>query len=55
MREDIKQCMSRIKEACYEMSLIAPYERFRLTYDKNKRINDKGKLSLEIIHHYFSS
>jgi len=55
MRDDIKEALGKVKESCYELAKIAPYDRFRIEYNFNSRINDRGKLDLICIQHFYSS
>lgn len=55
MKREIREQMEVIKSECYKLSQIAPFEKFKIEYNKNKRINDRGKINLVEIHSFYSS
>jgi hypothetical protein len=55
LSSEINVQLNKIKKECYKLSDIVHFERFRIEYNKNKRINDDGKLDLIPIFHCYST
>jgi hypothetical protein len=55
MRDEVIEQLRRIKDECYKLTGLVAYDRLRIEYSNNKKINDRGKLDMIPIFHCYSS
>jgi len=52
---DIELQLLRVKHECHNLSILLPYEKVRIEYNKTRRVNDEGLVTVMPIISSFTS